>query len=85
MNHDDELGLPKEQRSGVQQPVLFIRALHENILTEDLTRGMDKAIPNLTKGEVQASHWALWQTPYETNDIIKKWFQGVVFGNRSKL
>lgn len=55
------------------------------MLSEDLTRGMDKAIPNLSKGRVPAGHWALWQTPGETNAIIKKWVEGVVFGGKSKL
>ena len=46
---------------------------------------VNKSIPNLTTGEVPASHWALWHTPQETNDIIKGWFEGVVFGGKSKL
>ena len=79
------MNLPADQRNGVQQPTLFIRALKENILTEDLTRGMDKAIPNLTKGEVSAGHWTMFEKPKETNEIIRTWFEGVVFGGKSKL
>lgn len=77
--------MPNEQRKGVQQPTLFIQALKDNILTPELAKGMEKAIPNLTKAEVPASHWALWHTPAETNGIIKEWLEGVVLGGKSKL
>ena len=77
--------MPKERRNWIEQPTLFIQALKENILIPELSKGMEKAIPNLTRGEVPASHWALWHTPEETNAIIKRWFQGVVFGGKSKL
>ena len=46
---------------------------------------VSKSIPDLTSAEVPASHWALWHTPQETNDIIKRWFEGVVLGGKSKL
>lgn len=74
-----------EQRKGVKQPTLFIQALKDNVLSPDLAKGMDKAIPNLTTGEVNATHWALWHAPQETNDIIKKWVEGVVLGGKAKL
>lgn len=85
MNWEDERDLPAEQRKGVSQPTLFIQALKENILTPELSRGMDKAVPKLTRGEVNSGHWALIHTPAETNAIIKRWFEGVVFGGKSKL
>lgn len=85
VNYDDERGLPASQRAGVQQPVLFVFATGDMILSEDLQKGMDKAIPNLTKGSVPASHWALWHTPGQTNELIGKWVEGVVLGKASKL
>lgn len=74
-----------ENRHGLKQPVLFIQALGDNILIPAMSRGMEDKIPHLTRGEVKASHWALWHTPQETNDIIKSWFEGVVFGGKSKM
>ena len=85
VNHEDEVDLPADQRKGVKQPSLFVQATKDFVLTEDLTRGMDKAIPNLSWGKVDAGHWALWQTPAETNAIIKRWVEEVVFGGKSKL
>lgn len=69
----------------MRQPTLFIQALRDNILIPKMSEGMEKHIPKLTRGEVDASHWALWHTPQETNDIIKRWIEGVVFGGKSKL
>ena len=74
-----------EQRKGVKQPTLFIQALGDSILKPEMSKNMERAIPQLTRGEVKASHWALWHTPKETNDIIKGWIEGVVFGGKSKL
>lgn len=85
VNFEDEKNLPADQRKGIKQPTLFIQATKDNVLTPDLARGMSKAIPNLSTREVPASHWALWHTPQETNDILKEWFEGVVFGGKSKL
>lgn len=85
VNFEDEKDMPAEQRKGIKQPTLFIQATKDNVLTPDLARGMEKAIPNLSTREVPASHWALWHTPQETNDILKEWFEGVVFGGKSKL
>lgn len=85
VNFEDEKNLPADQRKGIKQPTLFIQATKDNVLTPDLARGMGKAIPNLSTREVPASHWALWHTPQETNDILREWFEGVVFGGKSKL
>ncbi|KAL9066729.1 MAG: hypothetical protein Q9157_007055 [Trypethelium eluteriae] len=35
--------------------------------------------------EVDASHWALWQTPAEVNGHIQDWLENVVFGDKSRL
>ncbi len=85
INWEDDLNLPADQKNGVQQPTLFIQAMKDNVLTPDLAKGMDKAIPHLTRGEVLASHWALWQTPQEVNDILRRWVEKVVLGGESKL
>jgi len=65
--------------------VLFIQALYDSVLKPHMSKGMEKSIPNLTRGEVPASHWALWHTPQQTNKLIKDWVEGVVLGEKSKL
>ncbi|KAK5128039.1 hypothetical protein LTR85_005156 [Meristemomyces frigidus] len=84
-NWEDEKAMPAEGKNGLKQPTLFIQALHDNILLPEMSKGMEAKIPSLTRGEVKAGHWALWQTPQETNAIIKGWFESVVFGGKSKI
>lgn len=85
VNWEDDKAMSAEARKGLKQPTLFIQALNDNILIPEMSKGMEAKIPNLTRGEVKSGHWALWQTPHETNDIIKGWFESVVFGGKSKI
>ncbi|KAI5361950.1 Putative alpha/beta hydrolase-1, epoxide hydrolase [Septoria linicola] len=85
INYEDDLHLPAETRNLIKQPTLYILATRDSILTKAMSRNMEKAVPNLTRGEVPATHWALWHTPNETNAILKEWLEGVVLGGRSKL
>ena len=81
-NFEDDKQL---SRCTVKQPTLFILATRDNILTRDLASGMEDYIPRLTRREVAASHWALWQTPSEINTYIKEWLDSIVFVSRSTL
>lgn len=69
----------------VDQPVLFIQALHDSVLTPDMATGMEAYLSKLTRRETPASHWALWQTPDKVNAFVKEWLDAVVFGNKSTL
>ena len=59
----------------INQPVLFIQATHDGVLKPAMAKSMDNFIPKLTKGEVEAAHWALIQKPEETNAIIRQWLE----------
>ncbi|KAK4502885.1 hypothetical protein PRZ48_006311 [Zasmidium cellare] len=85
INWQDDLSLPAASKTGVKQPTLYILATKDEVLTREMSKSMEKAIPNLTRGEVPAGHWALWQTPEQVNGILKDWIEGVVLGGRSKL
>jgi soluble epoxide hydrolase/lipid-phosphate phosphatase len=50
-----------------------------------MSAGMEKLVTKLTKREVVAAHWALWEKPEECNGHIREWFENVVFGQKSKL
>ncbi|EFR04746.1 epoxide hydrolase 2 [Nannizzia gypsea CBS 118893] len=66
-------------------PVLYISATKDMALRPELARNMGRKIKNLTKAEVVASHWALWEKPKECNVHIKNWIEGVVFGGKVRL
>lgn len=69
----------------IKIPVLFIQATYDSVLKPEMAKNMDALLPNLTRGEVPATHWALTQKPDETNAIIKKWLVNQGFGARSSL
>ncbi|KAF2197449.1 alpha/beta-hydrolase [Delitschia confertaspora ATCC 74209] len=82
-NWEEELALV--DKNVVSQPTLFIQATHDSVLKPEMSKEMEKYIPNLTRSEVAASHWALIQKPEEVNSILKKWLEGQGFGIRSSL
>ena len=60
----------------INQPVLFIQATHDTVLKPEMSKNMEEFIPNMKRGEVAASHWALTQKPEEVNEIIRQWVEG---------
>ncbi|KAF2112584.1 Alpha/Beta hydrolase protein [Lophiotrema nucula] len=54
-------------------PTLFIQATYDSVLKPEMSLSMGKSLPNLTRGEVAATHWALTQKPEEVNAIIRHW------------
>ena len=69
----------------VEQEVLFVLATKDQALKPHMAAKMEERIGRLTRREVTAGHWALWEKPEEVNAILKEWFDGVVFGGKSKL
>jgi pimeloyl-ACP methyl ester carboxylesterase len=66
-------------------PTLFIQATYDNVLKPEMAKNMERLLPNLTRGEVAATHWALTQKPEAVNAIIRKWLDNQGFGTRSSL
>lgn len=70
----------------IQQEVLFVLAEKDLALKPFMANKMGERIPKLTRREVNAGHWALWQRPDECNRIIREWLEEKVFvGGKSKL
>ena len=42
-----------------------------------MSEGMGEHCPHMTKQSVDASHWALWQTPEQVNGMIKEFLTGL--------
>lgn len=66
-------------------PVLFICATKDEALPPAMSANMEQHLPDLTRKEVTASHWALWEKPDEVNGFIKEWLEGVAFSGKSTL
>lgn len=63
-----------------EMPALFITASDDSALPPSMSQGMDDSFVNLTRGEVTASHWALWQAAEDVNQQVTKWVNGVLDG-----
>ena len=74
-----------EERPRIGQEVLFVLATKDQALNAHMAAKMEERIARLTRRQVTAGHWALWEKPEEVNRILKEWFDGVVFGGKSKL
>ena len=74
-----------EERLRIEQEVLFVMATKDQALKPHMAAKMEERIDRLTRRQVTAGHWALWEKPEEVNGILKEWFDGVVFGGKSKL
>jgi pimeloyl-ACP methyl ester carboxylesterase len=66
-------------------PTLFVQATKDSVLKPEMSAGMDRLLPNLTRREVVGQHWILWEQTEEANRILKEWFNKCVFGRESKL
>ncbi|MCJ1417469.1 hypothetical protein MMC32_003813 [Xylographa parallela] len=80
-NHGLHSTLNWLEKSRIEVPVLFVQALNDTVLTPDLAKGMEQHFPQLTRREVQAGHWALWQAPDQVNGMIREWMEAVVIGH----
>ncbi|RFU79055.1 epoxide hydrolase [Trichoderma arundinaceum] len=63
-----------------EMPALFIAASKDAALPPSMAKGMDAAYTDLTRAEVNASHWALTQASDEVNSQIGKWLNKALNG-----
>lgn len=79
LNYEDELPLAKAG-TRVEMPALYVAASRDTALPPAMSRGIERYITDLTRAEVNASHWALTQRGPEVNAIIGKWLNQVLGG-----
>ncbi len=79
VNFEEEQALVKKE-ARITMPALFITATKDSALPPWMSQGMDEHFDSLTRGEVEADHWALWQAAGEVNSQITKWLDGVLSG-----
>ncbi|KAI9893403.1 MAG: hypothetical protein M1814_006700 [Vezdaea aestivalis] len=81
-NFDDETHLKDPI---LHQPILYIGATKDVILRPELSAPMDKLVPSLTRRNVEAGHWALWEKAADVNAALVEWFTTVVLSGKSTL
>ncbi|KAK4123418.1 alpha/beta-hydrolase [Parathielavia appendiculata] len=79
INYDEERTLLEEgKKTRITVPSLMVTATRDAALPPDMAAGMGKWVDNLVTRQVDASHWALWQTPAETNQYIGEFLEGTL-------
>ncbi|KAH0843889.1 epoxide hydrolase [Fonsecaea pedrosoi] len=72
----------------LRQEVLFVLSTKDQALKPFMAAKMGERIPRLTRRDVDAGHWALWEKPEDCNRLIGEWLEAKVFptfGRDSKL
>jgi pimeloyl-ACP methyl ester carboxylesterase len=72
-------GKNKDRRVTVEQESFFLLALKDLALQPWMAEKMSQRIPRLTRREVNAGHWAMWEQPEEVNRHIGEWLKTKVF------
>ncbi|KAE8454335.1 hypothetical protein EG329_005260 [Mollisiaceae sp. DMI_Dod_QoI] len=68
-----------------QMPFLFITAKNDAALPPSLSQGMDRWFRSLTRGQVDATHWALWEKPAEINQYLEEFLVGQIGARKASL
>ncbi|KAG6012251.1 hypothetical protein E4U54_007641 [Claviceps lovelessii] len=77
INYDEERQLAADFRQ-LDVPALFIAATDDAALPLSLSAGMERHFAQLTRGEVDSSHWALIEASAEVNAQIVAWLAKVL-------
>lgn len=77
-NFDDELSLVESGAVNFTMPGLYIGATMDTALPPVMSVGMEAYFDQgLTRGEVESSHWALWEAAQDVNGIVGEWIAGL--------
>jgi soluble epoxide hydrolase / lipid-phosphate phosphatase len=85
LNFEDEKSLVSfwEEGGKLEIPVLYVAGTKDAALPPSLGAGMGRWCSALTKGEVVAGHWALWEKPEEVNVFVGEWLRDVVLKGKT--
>ncbi|KAF6796460.1 putative epoxide hydrolase, partial [Colletotrichum musicola] len=84
LNWQDELALVPANASysaKYAQPALYIGGTLDSALPPILSTGMETYFDSLARGEVNGSHWVMWEQPKAVNGFVGNWLAASVLGN----
>lgn len=84
ITYKEEVPLLRKGLKGlrINIPALFIGAAKDAALPPAMAQGMAEHFDRLTKVEVDATHWVLWQGAEKVNQHLTKWLQEEVLKPR---
>lgn len=78
IDFEDELPLVESGAVNFTMPGLYIGATMDTALPPEMSVGMEDYFERgLSRGEVESSHWALWQAAEDVNAIVSDWISGL--------
>ncbi|KAM0265202.1 hypothetical protein ACHAQJ_000355 [Trichoderma viride] len=81
INSEDEIDRAKNGPPlRYEMPALYISATRDSALPPSMSKGMEAFYADLTREEVNASHWALVEAGDEVNRLIAQWLNKVLNG-----
>lgn len=84
LNYEEELQLVGRGERRFEMPALFVSATRDTALPPGMAEGMDRHFSDLTRGEVESSHWALSQAGDAVNEHVLRWLKRIVGGGVPK-
>ncbi|RDW65207.1 hypothetical protein BP5796_09899 [Coleophoma crateriformis] len=66
-------------------PTLYIAGKRDSALPPKMSEGMERWFRSLTKGEVNAGHWALWEQSEAVNRYLREFLAGQISGLKANL
>ncbi|KAK3375242.1 Alpha/Beta hydrolase protein [Podospora didyma] len=78
VNFEDELELSTGGGKKIAVPALMVAASKDAALPPAMSARMDAYFGNLARGEVNTSHWALWEAPAQVNEYIGSFVAGIL-------
>ncbi|CAI0643731.1 unnamed protein product [Colletotrichum noveboracense] len=84
LNWQDELALVPANASYTAkytQPALYIGGSLDTALPPVLSTGMETYFNSLSRGEVNGTHWVMWEKPEDVNSYVGNWLASSVLGN----
>lgn len=80
LNFEEEKVLAEKEDLKVQPPSLFVLSKRDAALPKAMSEGMEEHFVDLTRVEIDASHWVLCEKPDEVNGIVKDFLQKYMSG-----
>lgn len=88
LNFEDELVFVPDganYTAKYAQPALYIGGSLDEALPPYLSTGMETYFDDLSRGEVNGTHWMMWEYPTEINTIVEGWLTASVLGGLANL
>ena len=79
LNYNDDLHDFKDSDGKLEMPVLFIATNLDPILKPEMSKGMEKSIPRLTRASVETGHWGAIEAKDEVNALAKEFLMRLQF------